>query len=167
LELYRALERWERPHESRVIAGVCAAIAERTRIHPLLVRLVFVVLALAKGIGVLLYVVLWALLPNDGERLKRNSLRGAVQGRLRNMVEEARTGGRSISRALNAGRGESSWPRPLDRWWLGAAVALLGAVVLIGSFGLFAWITAARALGLVAVAAGLGLLLSAGQREST
>jgi signal transduction histidine kinase len=50
----------------RVIAGVCAGIADELDVDPTLVRLVFAVLALAGGAGIVLYFALWAWA--DGRR---------------------------------------------------------------------------------------------------
>jgi signal transduction histidine kinase len=44
----------------RVVAGVCGGIAAALDVDPTLVRLVFALLALAGGAGVLLYLALWA-----------------------------------------------------------------------------------------------------------
>ena len=46
--------------EGRVIAGVCAGIAQTLDVDVTLVRLVFALLALAGGAGILLYLALWA-----------------------------------------------------------------------------------------------------------
>jgi signal transduction histidine kinase len=46
--------------DERVIAGVCAGIARTLGVDPTLVRLVFALLALAGGAGILLYLALWA-----------------------------------------------------------------------------------------------------------
>ena len=48
----------------RVIAGVCAALADRFGISRFLVRLLFVVFGLV-GAGELAYVVLWIIIPGD------------------------------------------------------------------------------------------------------
>lgn len=45
------------------IAGVCAGLAEYFRIDPTLVRLVFVFLALAGGPGLLIYIIMWIVMP--------------------------------------------------------------------------------------------------------
>src|SRR3954452_24365870 len=53
----------------RVIAGVCSGLARSQRIDPLIVRVTFVVLAVAGGVGIPLYLGLWWLMPGpDGER---------------------------------------------------------------------------------------------------
>jgi signal transduction histidine kinase/phage shock protein PspC (stress-responsive transcriptional regulator) len=53
----------------RVIAGVSSGVAEALRVDPLIVRVGFVVLAVAGGVGIPLYFGLWWLMPGpDGER---------------------------------------------------------------------------------------------------
>jgi phage shock protein C len=47
------------------IAGVCAGLAEFFNIDPTLVRIFFALLAVAGGPGVLLYIVLWVLVPEE------------------------------------------------------------------------------------------------------
>src|SRR5215470_4722200 len=62
-----ALPRFARASDGRVIAGVCAGIAEALAVDVTLVRLVFTLLALAGGAGILLYLALWAY--ESSERL--------------------------------------------------------------------------------------------------
>jgi signal transduction histidine kinase len=50
---------FERSSDDRVIAGVCGGIAARLAVDATLVRLVFAILALAGGAGVLVYLALW------------------------------------------------------------------------------------------------------------
>src|SRR5207247_420415 len=55
--------RLERSGTNRVIAGVCGGLAEYLAIDATLVRVVFVGLLFAGGIGLLLYIVLLILMP--------------------------------------------------------------------------------------------------------
>jgi phage shock protein PspC (stress-responsive transcriptional regulator) len=48
----------------RKLAGVCGGLGEYFAIDPVLFRVGFVILAFACGAGILLYVVLWLLLPH-------------------------------------------------------------------------------------------------------
>jgi len=50
---------FERSEHNRVVAGVCGGIAAAVGVDATLVRLVFAVLALAGGAGILLYLALW------------------------------------------------------------------------------------------------------------
>ena len=47
----------------RILGGVCSGLAEGFHVEALWVRLAFVVLAFLNGIGVVLYIVLWVLMP--------------------------------------------------------------------------------------------------------
>ena len=51
---------FERSEHDRVVAGVCGGLAARLGVDATLVRLVFALLALAGGAGILLYFALWA-----------------------------------------------------------------------------------------------------------
>src|SRR5437764_1897286 len=53
------LARFERDPDAGVLAGVCAGIARTLGVDPTLVRLVFALLALAGGAGIVLYLALW------------------------------------------------------------------------------------------------------------
>ena len=54
-----------RPRSGKLIAGVCAALSERTGLPKVLVRLGFVVFGFV-GVGELAYIVLWVLIPKQG-----------------------------------------------------------------------------------------------------
>ncbi len=56
---------WTRKPEGRMIAGVCAGLAERFDISATVLRLAFVVAALFSALGpaLILYVVLWVIMP--------------------------------------------------------------------------------------------------------
>ncbi len=56
-------QRLTRSRRSRFIAGVCGGLAEYFGIDPTIVRIIFVVLALAGGPGLLIYLALWVILP--------------------------------------------------------------------------------------------------------
>jgi phage shock protein C len=47
----------------RILGGVCSGLAEGFHVESLWVRLAFVVLTFLNGIGLLLYIVLWVLMP--------------------------------------------------------------------------------------------------------
>lgn len=58
--------RLTRPHEERWIGGVCAGLGEYFELSPAIYRIAFVVLALAGGTGVLLYLAAWLVIPDEG-----------------------------------------------------------------------------------------------------
>ncbi|HEY6423913.1 MAG TPA: PspC domain-containing protein [Pseudonocardiaceae bacterium] len=55
--------------DDRKVGGVAAAIGRRYGIDPVLVRVAFVVVTLISGVGVLLYLLGWLLLPAEGDEV--------------------------------------------------------------------------------------------------
>src|SRR5262245_41386382 len=49
-----------------IVAGVCGGLAEYFAIDPVIVRLIFVLVTLTSGIGLLVYPVLWLVMPKAG-----------------------------------------------------------------------------------------------------
>lgn len=60
-------DRLRRPRRGRMLAGVAAALADRTGIDVALVRLGFVVSLFFGGIGLAAYVAGWILIPEEGQ----------------------------------------------------------------------------------------------------
>ncbi len=59
----------QRSRSDRMIAGVCGGAGRRLDIDPTLLRLALVLLTVfGAGIGVVLYVAAWILVPQDGPR---------------------------------------------------------------------------------------------------
>ncbi len=59
----RPLKRLRLSNSDRKIGGVCGGLGERFEIDPVLFRVAFILLALACGLGILLYIALWLLIP--------------------------------------------------------------------------------------------------------
>ena len=57
--------RLARPRDDRWIAGVCSGLARRFGVSSGVMRLIFVVSCLLPGPQFLIYLILWALLPNE------------------------------------------------------------------------------------------------------
>jgi phage shock protein C len=63
-----ASKRLERKLANRWLAGVCAGLADYTGIDATLIRIVFAVLTFFGGLGPIVYVLGWALIPEEGEQ---------------------------------------------------------------------------------------------------
>ena len=70
----RDLGRIRRTTSDRRVAGVAGGLARHLDIDPLIVRVAFVVLTFFGGVGLLLYVACWLLLPEDGSDWGRVAL---------------------------------------------------------------------------------------------
>ena len=58
-----------RPRQGRVFAGVCAGLAQRFGMSAGMVRLLFLLSLLLPGTQVIVYLVLWVLMPNEDRYL--------------------------------------------------------------------------------------------------
>jgi phage shock protein PspC (stress-responsive transcriptional regulator) len=54
---------WTRDAPGRKLGGVCASVAQNLGVSVSVVRAAFLLLALWHGIGILLYAILWILMP--------------------------------------------------------------------------------------------------------
>jgi len=69
-----------RSKDDRVIAGVCGGIAQYLGIDPTIIRIIFVLIFLTEGFGLMLYLILWVVVPEEdsvakdsGEVMKENA----------------------------------------------------------------------------------------------
>ena len=58
-------KRLYRSTKDRMVAGICAGLATYFKVDTTLVRLLFVIFALAGGPGLLAYIVLWIVVPEE------------------------------------------------------------------------------------------------------
>ena len=54
-----------RSRSNRQVAGVCGGLAQYFNLDVTLIRILFVVLAVLGGSGLLLYVAMWIIVPNE------------------------------------------------------------------------------------------------------
>jgi phage shock protein C len=52
-----------RSNKDRFLAGVCGGLAEYFDTDPLLMRIIFILLTLSGGLGILLYLIAWLIIP--------------------------------------------------------------------------------------------------------
>lgn len=58
-----------RDGEDKWLAGVCSGIATRLGVDPIVIRAVLVALVVMGGVGITVYLIAWAFLPNDKETI--------------------------------------------------------------------------------------------------
>ena len=68
-----------RSRMNRIIGGVCGGLSERLNFDVSIMRLIFVLLALFWGGGLLIYIVLWIVVPERGWEIPGQG-NGPVQG---------------------------------------------------------------------------------------
>lgn len=59
------VKRLFRSRKDRMLAGVCGGLGEYLKVDPTLIRLLFVLFTLMGGQGILAYIVLWIIVPEE------------------------------------------------------------------------------------------------------
>jgi phage shock protein PspC (stress-responsive transcriptional regulator) len=86
-----ATRRLFRDPDEHLIAGVCSGIANYFDIDAVWIRLAFAVIVLAGGTGIILYIILWIVIPKAVTRADRMVMKGEklnLQGFKKNFEEE-------------------------------------------------------------------------------
>jgi phage shock protein PspC (stress-responsive transcriptional regulator) len=68
--------RMYRDPDRRVIAGVCSGVAAYWHMDPWITRVIFIIISLPGGLGILIYAVLWIVLPEARTTAQKIEMRG-------------------------------------------------------------------------------------------
>lgn len=149
-----------RSQTDQMIGGVCGGLGQYLGIDSTFVRLFFVLLAFAgNGIGVLVYMLLWIILPVEGQR------------RSTSFEENVRVGSEEVAtRARHMGddlRNMVQNPHPQATLIIGASLIILGVVYLIDNLHLpwLQWLNFDIVWPLLLVLGGIALILRRGRGE--
>ncbi len=113
------MKRLYRSRTNRVIGGVCAGLGEYFSIDPMLFRLAFGILALVNGLGLLIYLIIWVIVPDETNReLGGEDL---VRSNIQDIGEQAKRLGTSFRNA------------PQGTLILGVILIVLGALFLLNN----------------------------------
>lgn len=140
------MKRLYRSRRNALLGGVCGGIAEHLGVDATLIRVVFAVLALASGVGILIYLLLWLVIPaeDDPGLSPRDAVRSGAEeiaDRARELGTEMRAaaGRRDIGLAIVVAvililLGISLLLRNLGFWWAWwLRFDVLGPLLLIGT----------------------------------
>jgi phage shock protein C len=143
-----------RSRTDSMIAGVCGGLSRYLRINSTLVRLFFVLLGLAgNGIGVLIYLLLWIIIPLEGQRNDAD-LSETVRSGSQEIAERTRQMGDELREMVRH-------PNPQAGLIIGSALILIGLVFLLQNLGLpwLAWLDFDVLWPVLLIVGGAGLLL--------
>jgi phage shock protein PspC (stress-responsive transcriptional regulator) len=69
-------KRLYRDPDGRVLGGVCGGIGQYFKIDPLIIRIIFLVVFFGFGIGLLIYIILWIVIPEARTTVQKLEMRG-------------------------------------------------------------------------------------------
>ena len=110
--------------DDNIIAGVCGGLAKYFQIDSSLVRIIFILLAIGGGSGVLIYLILWLVIPSA----KQNSSgKQNTEEKVKEFTDEIKDKAKSMAKELD---NRSSI---LDRRLLkkGRKINILGVVLIL------------------------------------
>ncbi|MFW5656021.1 MAG: PspC domain-containing protein [Bacteroidota bacterium] len=73
---YRRYRRMYRDPDNRVIGGVCSGLGAYWAMDPTILRILFIVAFFGAGVGLLVYLVLWVVLPEARTTAQKLEMRG-------------------------------------------------------------------------------------------
>jgi phage shock protein C len=135
---------------NRIIGGVCGGLSERLNFDVSIIRLIFVLLALFGGGGLLIYIVLWIIVP---ERPWDTFNKGGQTGFESNTYESAGP--------YDDAQGQFTYPGKSDsklHLILGAGLIVAGILFMAANF--VSWLNIRDLWPVVLILAGLALLFS-------
>ncbi|KKP69362.1 hypothetical protein A2X44_04385 [candidate division CPR3 bacterium GWF2_35_18] len=115
-----------RSEKDKMIGGVCGGIAEYFNIDSSIVRLIFALIVLAGGAGVLVYIILWVILPS--ETASNSDVEKIIEKNVEEIAGEAEKFAKNV---------EKSAKKDESRIWWGIIVIVIGLLFLFDNFGFF------------------------------
>jgi phage shock protein PspC (stress-responsive transcriptional regulator) len=110
----------------RIIAGVCGGLGEYFGVDPVWFRLGFVVLALAGGSGILIYLLMWLLIPQRPDGYVSSAVpQGSVTGGVVIGAVLMLVGAIALLNTIAPSLGQYFWPVAL---LLGGLALLIGGL---------------------------------------
>ncbi|MDD4106855.1 MAG: PspC domain-containing protein [Candidatus Shapirobacteria bacterium] len=117
-----------RKTEDCVVAGVCSGLADYFEIDETLVRVIFVLLAIGGGSGILIYFVLWLVIPKKGEENKKVDWQENVKEFTEDVGKKAKTVAKEIKKEIKV---EKVNPEKNRGNFLGLILLLWGGILLV------------------------------------
>lgn len=85
----RKTNRLLRSNKDKVLGGVSTGLGNYFTLDPTVVRIIFLFLTLFSGLGIILYILLWAVIPSETDS-KKNSYEG-IRGSIQDIKKSAHT----------------------------------------------------------------------------
>ena len=131
--------RLTRSETDKMVAGVCGGIATYLDIDSVFIRLAFVLLAFASGIGIAIYFIMWIVMPRESAVTASDAV--VMQDNIKDLKQTVSFGANKVSKPAT----------------IGLIMIMLGAYFLLAELGIVGWMSGAI-LPLVIIGGGAYLL---------
>src|SRR5881409_2725104 len=165
-EVRSMTRRLTRDTQNALLVGVAAGFANYFDVDPVLVRLVFILLAFLSGFGLVAYVVGWVIMPRDGRAGEAGGVaataaeRGAGPTHADRIVEKVRQAGERVAEEFQRMPADA----PRGRMVAGTVLIVLGGLFLLDRLFVWHWPSWARMSNLwpvILIVLGVSFILQA------
>lgn len=141
-----------RSERNRVLGGVAGGLGDFFNVDPTLIRLIFVVATIFGGGGVLLYIILWLIIPTESQssEITNESIKGSV--------EEMRDKAHEFAKEMKISH-RGSQRRENTRVAFALILLIIGIVILANNFGFVRMIYVVKFWPLILIFLALAILL--------
>jgi len=136
-----------RSKTNKVIAGVAGGLGEYFRIDPTIIRIFFILLFFFSGSGLLIYLVLWVVMPRS------DALSSDPKDHIRDNVDDLKASAQKFAHDLRLNTSKED-----SHLWLGLILIVLGFLFLLNSLGFYSGVYFAHLWPLLLIVVGLLLL---------
>jgi len=147
-----------RSQQDRILGGVCGGLAKYLRIDTVLVRLFFIVFTLVGGIGPLVYIILWIVVPSEEQFASGGGKAYTIDGEV--VKEKVGMFKDEFVNAVNK-------PNKKTGLYLGGGLILIGAYILLKNMNVpwLSWLNNNVILAGLIILAGVALLVVAFRKD--
>ena len=159
-------KRLYRSRTDRMIWGVCGGLAEYFNMDPTIVRIIFVLLIFANGLGILAYIIMAIVVPLAGSKVTEP--KEAIKENVEEIKKTATELGHEIRSTFTGEETkaeEESKIHQRRRNFFGIILIVLGVLFLMGSLNLFSWFHWGYLWPLILVAVGLIIIFSTRRKK--
>ncbi len=143
-----SIDRLYRSETDRIIAGVAGGLGEYFNLDPTLFRLGFVLITLAGGSGILLYLIMWLILPTESQiKQPGNKI---IEENAKEVQRKTEKVGEKFAKSV---RSEDA-----KLWW-SVILIIVGFAFLFQNFGLLDLIRLSRLWPLILIILGVFILI--------
>lgn len=122
-----------RSSDDRILAGVAGGIGRYFNVDPLFIRLIFVLLALVQGLGVLLYVIFIFIIPKEGGKYLDAETAGK---KIKELAQDAEEKAKEVTEKIE--KQGMSWMNDRRRV-IGLVILLVGLLALLNEVVSVSW----------------------------
>jgi len=117
---------------NKIIAGVAGGMGEYFNIDPVLIRLIFVLLSIPGGAGIIIYIIAWIIIPEDPACASGKTGAEEIKEKANQFAEDLKMNVKSVKRDPDG--------RLSSRVIIGIAILAMGILFLLQTvFGINVW----------------------------